>query len=781
MIERALFILVALFAPAAVLAAGETLSVRAGEHGDYSRLVIANAPADWRIATSDRKIEIAFPQKDYAFELSDIIDKRKAHRVLNARVIDTDSARSLVLSLTCDCPVRTSKSAGNSIVIDIFNETPVALSPEEETPAPKISDAAKNLEPATPESMRAARDRMIALLAEARDQGVVQLKIDDARAATQDAEPAAPAEPQAAAPVTQAAHSPERLAAEGAPQPLMPAEISQQQICADPALFNEPKEGEGAIGFSAITNLRQKYELTHDDEERQDLAATLALAYIHIGFFEEASAVAAPLARSGDANMAAAGALADIAAGSKSRALRLLAPFRACNPFYEMAYAAAAPLDDESVAPMREDHFAALRPVTRSLRAPLAETLGLNAVEHGDMLAAKEFYAIAKQARGKEETPALVILKNALAAQTSGNGEDDNVRPSGSEPQSHGAAAINVSDLKDIAQTPGPLQARALAILAEDYQKRADAAYEGFLDDIASQTSRKGASLAEARASFAGAVALAGAGRLREGVKVLSTAAKAAPAAREASQALARSIILNALMEDDETRLEAVAAFFHHRDFLEIPGDGDLDIAIARELAAYGAHALVDDALNGIPEGWRAQADAMKALSRLNGNDAEGALAVASGGKMSPELGVVAVKAHERLNDRAGAVAAIKSAMRAGAADPEFANAAWRVGDWALAVDAFAQAPKQDRKPDAAVRAALSALNAGAGDLPASVRDSLAGNPAALAALAHMFAPAPSVNVRAIDVLSDFAVGVRKETAFMETGLAGVGAAGDRR
>ena len=71
MMKRALFFILLLLAPAS--AAGETLSVRAGEHGDYSRLVIPNAPADWRIATSDRKIEITFPDKATAFELSDIM------------------------------------------------------------------------------------------------------------------------------------------------------------------------------------------------------------------------------------------------------------------------------------------------------------------------------------------------------------------------------------------------------------------------------------------------------------------------------------------------------------------------------------------------------------------------------------------------------------------------------------------------------------------------------------------------------------------------------------
>ncbi|MEO1137530.1 MAG: hypothetical protein AAFW68_13140, partial [Pseudomonadota bacterium] len=175
---RILVALAFLFLPAAN--AADTLSVRAGEHGDYSRLVISDAPEGWRIATSDRKIEITFPDQGYEFELSDILEKRKAHRVLNARVIDAPSSRSLVLSLTCDCPVRTSKGAGDLIVIDIFNDAPVVLV-EDDTPQPEqtVSNEARKNTVATPESIKAARDRMIALLAEARHQGVIQLKTDE--------------------------------------------------------------------------------------------------------------------------------------------------------------------------------------------------------------------------------------------------------------------------------------------------------------------------------------------------------------------------------------------------------------------------------------------------------------------------------------------------------------------------------------------------------------------------------------------------------------------------
>lgn len=769
--KRLLLIIAGLLCPPATLAAGETVFVRAGEHGDYSRLVIPNAPEGWRIATSDRKIEITFPQQDHAFELSDIVDRRKAHRVLNARVIDAEKTRSLVLSLTCDCPVRTSKSGGDAIVIDIFNESPIALTAEEEEPVPEISEAAKNAAPATPESMRAARDRMIALLAEARDQGVVQLKIDDARA-TQAQTPASSESRQAeavtpATPASLASDAHPAPQADGPPQPLLASEEAPAALCGEPSLFNEPEDGK--TSFSAIASLRQKYDLALDDEDRDSLAAALALAYMQIGFFEEASAVASPLARSGDADMALAAGLAEIAAGSQSRAQRHLSAFRACGAFQEMAYAAAAPSDIDDAAAMTDKHVEALKPLMQTLRGPLAEALGLNALESGETKLASAFYAIAKEARGKERTPAIIVLENALAGETPAAeeaAEDHDAARSG--------GAINVEELQEIAQTPGPLQAKALAILAEDYQKRANAAYEGFLDDVASQSSRKGASLSEARSSFAGAKALASAGRLGEGVTVLNNTAKAAPAAHEASQALARSMVMNALMQDDETRLDAVAAFFNHREFLEVSGDGDLNIAVARELAGYGAGALVDEALEGVPAPWRAQADAMRALSRLNGGDAEGALTIASRGAASSELSLLGAKAQERLNNPAGAAAAVRTALQKGAAAPEFTQAAWRSGDWPLAVEAFEKTPRKERKPDTAARAALAALNGGAAGLPVSVRDALAADPRALAALAHMFATAPAVNVRAIDLMSDFSTGVAKETDFMETGLAGV-------
>lgn len=802
MIKRALLSLFVFFTPAVASAAGETLPVRAGEHGEYSRLVIPNAPEDWKIATSDRKIEITFPNKDYSFELGDITDKRKAHRVLNARTLDMDETRALVLTLTCDCPVRTSKSAGNSIVIDIFNEAPITLA-EEEAPTEPVSQAARNTVSGTPESMREARDRMIALLAEARHQGVVQLKIDEdeenaekrtAVEATPASHTPAPVQTTTSEPSPHAAPLPEHTAeathgdnshqappangpalADGPPQSLVMAEHLANEKCANPSLFHEPEDG--ALDFSAIANLRRKFDESITESERAEIAATLALAYIQIGFFEEASAIASPLASAGNHNMAMAAGLSDLAAGSRPRASRILAQYRACGPFSELAFAAAASLDDDRVVTMQEKHLSALKPVTRELRAALAEWLGLNAIERDELTIAKEFYEVAKTARGGDRSPAIAIMENALATHLADAGHDDSNHGAGehseasSEKADHGSAPVITEELKRIAQTPGPLQAKALSILADDYEKRADVAYEGFLDDIAAQSGRRNSSLAEARASLTGAKALVTAGRLREGVAVLEAAAHAAPGAEGASRALAQSIIMNGLMDDAKTRLTAVSAFFHHREFVDVKDNGDLNVAVARELAAYGANALVSEALSGIPQKWRADADAVRALSYLNSGDPHGALAIADEGVMSADLGVVAAKSHERLNDRAGAIALIKSSLRRGEADNEFANTAWRAGDWSLAATAFNAVPKKERKTATASRAALAALNSGAETMPLSTRETLAEDPETLTALSHMFKAAPAVSVRAIDVLAEFTTGVKKEADFMERGL----------
>ncbi|WDI31540.1 hypothetical protein PUV54_16435 [Hyphococcus flavus] len=767
MIKRALFITLLLLFPGGVFAS-ETLPVRAGEHGEYSRLVIPDAPGDWRISTSDRKVEIALPSKDYEFELSDILEKRKAHRVLSARVVDGDATRSLVLTLTCDCPVRTSKGDSGSLVVDIFNNGPTALAPtQEDTPeTDAMRQAAKQAPenaPSTPESMREARDRMIALLAEARHQGVVQLKIDEKRNESESENNGKP-KPQPAVEPTQAAHTaPEFDPATASDTPLanearldppaLTASKSEapQAECVDASLFDEPLSEEGKLDYSTIAKLRHRLAASTDPSEIQDLARTLALGYIHIGFFEEASAIATPRAESGDEHMAVAASLADLGAGAKSRARKSIAPFKNCGPLFELTYAAASP-DDDTAGNLSQAHIDALKKMTRALRAPIAEMLALNAVEKGDQTLARIIYDIAKEARDGEHTAALAILEKSLGAAP--------------EEANH-----TNETLAEIAQTPGPLQSKALAVLAQDYEDRAEVAYEGFLDDLAQQTSKRALSVSEARATFAGAKALAAAGRLPEAVAVLNASAESATQAAPAAKAAAGAIIMNGLLGDEDERLAAVKSFFDYKEFVSGGENADVNIAVARELSKFGATYLVDDALAGLSAGWEAEASAIKARTLVNSDEPKAALDAVAQTQTNAELAAIKVKAYEQLGDRSGVLLTVKSAVRTGAADDAMTRAAWRGEDWSLSMEAFDKTPAKQRTTGSAARISLAALNAGLGSLPAAARETLAQDPELLAAIAHMFAPAPAVSVRAIDALGEYSVGVAKETNFMQRGL----------
>ncbi|WP_425409243.1 hypothetical protein [Hyphococcus sp.] len=764
---RAIFIFVMVLFPAAA-PASETLPVRAGEHGEYSRLVIPAAPEDWRIATSDRKVEIALPGKDYEFELSDILEKRKAHRVLSARVVDSAETRSLVLTLTCDCPVRTSKGDEGLIVIDIFNDGPTPLVPADPQTGPtqamlQAANQEQSAETSTSESMRAARDRMIALLAEARHQGVVQLKIDEEDETKNDI--AQNTQPNAAVEPAQASYTaPEFDPAPSRDAPLThetrldppqitPAVNGSDADCIDPSVFYNAAGDAGVLDYSSIASLRQQFETSTDPSERDDLARALALGYIHIGFFEEAYAIAGPRASGGDHDMAAAAAVANLAAGAARRAHETIAPYTSCGPFFEMLTAAAARAEDETAPAMTDAHIESLNMLTRAARGPVAETLALNAVERGDETLARVVYAIAKEARNGEQSPALAILEKALGAP----GEE--------------TAAKLKAQITETAQTPGPLQSKALALLSEDYEKQAQIAYEGFLDDLAQQTAKREMSVSDARASFSGAKALAAAGRLGEGVAVLNASAQSAPGAAPAAQAVARSMIIDALLADDETRLKAIKSYFQHQEFVGGEGGSEVSLAVARELSGFGAKYLVEDALRDVPASWSADINLIKAQTALNAGDPSAALEFTAQAPETAALLALNVKAHERLGDSAGALAAVKNAVKKDAASDAMSRAAWRGQDWPLAMEAFAKSPAKDRTKGAAARISLAALNAGLKSIPATAREALSQDAGMLAAITHMFAPAPAVNVRAIDVLADYSTGVARETNFMQEGL----------
>ena len=136
-------------------------------------------------------------------------------------------------------------------------------------------------------------------------------------------------------------------------------------------------------------------------EERIAAGRELAGAYLRIGFFEEASAVAQTTTGKKDDELMLIAAVAELLRRQqKSMAQKMLRSHAQCGPTYEMLAAAAAAQDGAKyVAGLTDTQINALNALMRSLRGPIAEIFALNSIDHEETASLKRYYEIASRAR----------------------------------------------------------------------------------------------------------------------------------------------------------------------------------------------------------------------------------------------------------------------------------------------------------------------------------------------------------------------------------------------
>ena len=757
---KASFLLIAMLVGTSAAGAEGAIKLRAGEHSDYSRIVIPDVTQQWSISAADRIVEVTFSSETPGFDLSDLTAKRKAHRVLSAKFSKRDERSVLTLTLACECSIKATQNAASAVIIDVYDGRGEVDASAKPVTAESVNDQTatttanlqqpslvlpgiKNVkeetlteetaQKPTPENLILARDRMIALLAEARARGVVQIK---GASDNGDAVIGAPLTANVAV---------EQNASNNEPA-TEPTEPSEPVVCIDPARFSDrPQE---ARDYETILAYRQEMDKAVG-EERTQAARELAGAYLRIGFFEEASAVALSTEDGNDGELSLVAAVADLAGAAQANSEAIFGKYASCSPAYELLSAAVEARDGAAYAAgLSETQVNALNALMRSLRGPIAEIFALNAIDHEETALLSRFYEIASRARAPELTPALAIIEAALPDASTQPGVID-------EP------------LLNIAQTPGPMQARALGEIAAQYESDASIAYEGFLEDLAAQKSQASGTHGNARASIAGAKALASAGRIIESIDLLANAAASSTAARTAARTLAQSILMNALAGDNESaRFLTVAAFLQHRDFIASGSgeDDELVLSIARELAILGSASLVETVIDASPhKRTRPEFNVIKALAHFNAGDYQSALALTEQYSESIEAAMIAARAAERLGDKSAAINAVKRAMRHGETNAEIAAAAWRTGEWKLAANAYGRLSSESA--DDGAKHALAALMSGAKSAPESAIRALANDPKALETSQHMFAKAPYFSPSNLKEVAAYAAGVANETA----------------
>lgn len=187
--------LAAALAPAAAFST-EPIKVGAGEHGDYSRVVLnMRAPEGWSARTVGRVVELRLPGDGLHFDAGDVVERRKAHRVTGFDSRVEDGETRLRLTLNCACAA-SARSAHGALVIDIRDESRDARREEaaiETADTPERGAAPGPADPASADDRSAqverARELLLKQLRKAADEGLIRFRGEGARAEAAPAEP----------------------------------------------------------------------------------------------------------------------------------------------------------------------------------------------------------------------------------------------------------------------------------------------------------------------------------------------------------------------------------------------------------------------------------------------------------------------------------------------------------------------------------------------------------------------------------------------------------------
>lgn len=122
-------------AAGSVLAAQTTtLSVRGGEHADFTRLVIHMPDENhWRLSQSERQATLQVTGPPLQFDLAQTFTRIPRTRLRNL-IAQPDA---LLLELACDCDVRASEDIPQFLVIDIIGSTAATSEPARATLRPR--------------------------------------------------------------------------------------------------------------------------------------------------------------------------------------------------------------------------------------------------------------------------------------------------------------------------------------------------------------------------------------------------------------------------------------------------------------------------------------------------------------------------------------------------------------------------------------------------------------------------------------------------------------------
>lgn len=680
-----------------VARAQNAVNFSAGEHGDHSRIVVAGETDGLNITQSGRDIDIRFAKPVSTFNFSDVNERRKAHRVLKATRAMTSAGSIVRLQLNCDCVLKTKELEDGKWILDIYDDdaphggAAPPLKTADASPLPKnksqpeAARSARQSNDAKDLSVEQAHKRMLDLLEQAAEEGLVTIRSDGgkpdalAQAEAEENEQAIASEPQQN-------HEPnaKTAAAEQTtpPHPCFPDEA----FAIDGARFEENPLVE-------ISELQARLANT-SPEAQQQIVEDLAGGFLAIGFGEEAFAL---LADNGEDETLLADMARTVAEKpvSPSGALLNAVDCRGAHAFWQAAASDPALAADE----LKRSGDAVSTLPTR-LRALLATRLAGKMIDAGDWDAANQYYDIASAA---SEIPS-AKLRFVAAKLRAHEGDIDD-----SQKMLRGLAAGDSDASKD-----------ALLTLAEQYAEGEGKPHEGFAEDIGALAKVERGSKAGAEAAFVEADIWAKTGDVEASMLLLEGAADSDPAKAGVARAKAREILTLALSSDNENaHIDALGAYLEYREFLDAPGEGAaFSRKIAKAALDLGLPNVAFDVIKAGGVGEKKETAKLKTLAALDAHDPDAALATAAPYTNDPEFAEMVVRADMQQQKFYAALAAASALPDTDRKMILTAQSAWRAGDWESAAQAFARIDPKLMGQTMALQYAMAAYMAGQTTMP---------------------------------------------------------------
>ncbi len=713
--RRIYFILISMFAVSPAFAAGGSVLVSAGEHNGYSRIAFETNGSEVTVSQNGRTVRLLNLNSSTSFDLKNINDRRKAYRILNAKVVQTQSGKGLELVLTCDCTVRTRVLGNGKFILDVLDSAPAskatepaATTAQTQKPPKTLSREEQSAQTAakrigTPPSQEdilsvaQAHNQMVELLKQAASEGLITIKGDNTAAAPrkntqQENLPDSRIImnlPDSAGPTTTAAVD----GTLALPTPITNASLNaaNDAVCQPDSIFlidGADFVEDPLIEISTLQGLLADEE----DSNRVDIVQKLVAGLMSIGFGEEALALLTDNGRQDTIR-------ADIARIIAERDLPADSPLRTaknCKGAHALWQAVIS--EPERAHSLYQRSGAAIEMLPHRLRALIATRVAINLIAAEAWDSAEKLYEVAI-ADVEHPGPDLEFVRARLDQRLD---DPDAARDT----------------LLRIASGHSNSSDDALLALADSYANNEATPHEGFTEDIGALAKLGGSS----RAMLAEANSWASLGNVNASLFLLRSVSKKSQPDLQSARKSAQNVFDDVFASSDEKTLASgLDAFLQHKEWFA-PGQRAVETRLASANASqeFGLPNLALSLLNEITNRDDKPYLKAKATAALTAGVITEAIRTAAPLSADPSFGEIIVDANIRNGDYDSAIAAAANIADSTLNAAWTSRAAWLARSWKTAAVGFRALDPNMLNENTALQFALTAYKVKEQTLPSA-------------------------------------------------------------